>query len=232
VRFVRLTKTVTVPAGATRDVVMPGQDRNFNDLTIWGVPAQAGPVVIGARYAGETVNVTGVTTRATTSPDGNGTLAFVAAGTLLSWQAPGAGAPGAAQDVHLGGTFVLDGGDGTTLTVDVTAGSLPGINQSDTIVISTTFPPARTRSFTSQVFYGPTAQGLATVRGSDATYLVYDPGDAGRVWAANEPTSSPQQKGTSNQIRGFPITVRIVNTAVAGDLVMTVEFVMMTIDQG
>lgn len=66
---------------------------------------------------------------------GVGTLAFVAIGTLLSWQAPGAGAPGAAQNVGAGGVFTLAGGDGSTIDVFVTAGSLPAGDESDPITV-------------------------------------------------------------------------------------------------
>jgi len=86
-------------------------------------------------------------------------------------------------------------------------------------------------NFSSQVFFGPTSQGAAAAKVTDDIYLVYDPGDAVRIWPANEPTSSPQQKGTSNEVRGFSITVRLVNSA-ASPLVIIVEFTAMTIDQG
>jgi len=317
-RFVRSTQRVVVPAGSVRDVVMARQDRPFNDLTIWGVPA-ADEIVVGARYIEQPVNVTGVavTGVAAAVPDGSGTLSFVfaattldwqppgaggpgraidvtlggtftlrgrsitqpvtvtgvdilsvtsdaanGAGTLswnvgtteLTWQAPGAGAPGAAVNVGAGGVFVLAGGDGSSMSVDVTvislpvgnesdpitlgddtqaitvvvdAGSLPGADQNDVLAVTTTFPTAQTRNFTSQVFFGPTNQGAPTARITNDEYLIYDPGDAGRVWSANEPSSNPQQ----GDVRGLPITVRIDNADTV-DLAMTIEFMAMTIEQG
>lgn len=82
--------------------------------------------------------VTGVEVTAVdpaTTP-GTGTLTFVAVGTLLSWQAPGAGAPGAAQNVGAGGPFTLAGGDGTTIDVLVTAVNLPAGDEADVLTIS------------------------------------------------------------------------------------------------
>jgi len=87
------------------------------------------------------------------------------------------------------------------------------------------------RNYSSQVYFGPTSQGAAAARVNDDVYMIYDPGAAVRIWPPNEPSSNPQQKGTSNEIAGFPITVRLVNAA-ASPLVMTVEFTAMTIDQG
>lgn len=231
-KFLRDTHRVVVPAGSTRDVVMAGQERPFNDLTIWAKPAADEPVV-GARFATQPVNCTGVAITAVSSntTDGNGTLSFTFVGTLLDWQAPGAGAPGAAQNVGAGGTFVLDGGDGSTITVMVTAGALPGADQSDTIAITTTFPTPATRSFTTQVFFGPTAQGAAAAHADNNASIVYDPGDAGRIWSANEPSSNPQQAGRANEVRGFPVTVRIVNNDTVA-LAIAIEFVAMGIDQG
>lgn len=71
---------------------------------------------------------------------GSGTLTFTFVGTLLSWQAPGVGAPGVAQNVGAGGVFELDGGAGSgqTLRVVVTAGGLPGANQVNVLVITET----------------------------------------------------------------------------------------------
>lgn len=317
-RFVRNSQRVIVPANSELDVVMARQDRPFNDLTIWGVPA-GDEVVVGRRYIEQPVNVTGVAvtgvsaavpdgsgvltyTAASTSLDwqspgslgpgraidvslggtfdlagrsitqpvnitgvdiqsvtsdatnGNGTLTYTAAGTLLAWRAPGAGAPGAAVNVGAGGVFVLAGGDGSTMSVDVTAvnlpagnesdtialgddlvtttvvvvaAGLPGADQNDTLAITTTFPTAQTRNFSTQVFFGPTSQGGAAARVNNNVYLVYDPGDAGRVWPTNEPSSNPQRE----DVRGLPVTVRIINSA-ADALAITIEFMAMTIEQG
>jgi len=233
-RFIRTTRKLVVNAGGgIADAIFQGMDRPFIDLTIWGVP-QTEPVVVNAKYASSPANITGVSIIGVSNntADGIGTLSFTAVGTLLAWQAPGAGAPGPAQNVGAGGTFVLAGGDGSTITVEVVAGSLPVGNQVDNITISTTFPTAKTRNFTSQLFFGPTAQTAPVPRANDAVYLIYDPGDVGRVWPTYEPSSNPQQKGTSNQVHGFPITVRITNLDPASKLVITVEILSMSIDQG
>ena len=232
-RFLHDTHRVVVPADSAVDVIMRRQDRPFNDLTVWGQPA-ADDAEVGKRFSGQPINVTGVSISVigSTTVDGNGTLSFTFVGTLLAWQAPGAGAPGAAQNVGAGGTFTLAGGDGSTITVVVVAGSLPGVNQSDVITITTTFPPVQTRSFTTQVFQGPTAVAAPTARVNNALYPIFDPGDVGRIWSINEPTSNPQQKGTINEVRGFPIAVRVTNTDVTNALAITIEFVAMCIDQG
>lgn len=231
-KFLRDTHRVVVPAGSVLDVIMRGQERPFNDLTIWGTPA-APDAVVGARFATQPVNITGVAivSVSTTAADGAGTLSFTFVGTLLDWQAPGAGAPGPAQNVGAGGTFVLDGGDGSTITVKVVGASLPGANQVDAITISTTFATPEARLFTTQVFFGPTAQGGAAARVNNSSYLVYDPGDAGRIWSANERSSNPQQFGRANEVRGFPVAVRVTNNDAAA-LAIAIEFVAMAIDQG
>lgn len=83
-------------------------------------------------------NITGVVITAVdpATTVGAGTMTFTAIGTLLDWQAPGAGAPGAAQNVGAGGNFTLAGGDGTTIDVTVTALSLPVGDESDSIDIT------------------------------------------------------------------------------------------------
>lgn len=80
-----------------------------------------------------TTNVTGVSlNRAeSTCPAGDGTLAFTAVGTTLSWTANGDSA-GAAVDVSAGGDFTLQSGTaGSALYVTVAAGSLPVGDASD-----------------------------------------------------------------------------------------------------
>lgn len=88
---------------------------------------------------------------------------------------------------------------------------------------------AGTRNFSSQVFFGHTSQAGAAARVDDNVYLIYDPGDTERIWPANEPTSNPQN---ARKVKGFPITVRLVNSDATLPLVITVEFCAMTIDQG
>lgn len=83
-------------------------------------------------------NVTGVLIKAVSDDtlSGTGTLTFTFSGTTLEWEAPSAGTPGAAQDVSSGGTYVLDGGDGSTIRVDVSASGIPTADESDSIEIT------------------------------------------------------------------------------------------------
>lgn len=82
-------------------------------------------------------NVTGVSVvraSSATTP-GDGTLSYTAVGTTLDWAAPGDTA-GSGVDVSAGGSFTLTSNNGTdTLAVTVTAGSLPGGDQSDTLTV-------------------------------------------------------------------------------------------------
>ena len=91
--------------------------------------------------------------------------------------------------------------------------------------------PVVARNYTTQAFFGPTAQSAPILRLDDEIFMILDPGDAGRVWSTNQPTSNPQQRGTINQVHGFPISVQIVNSDVF-PLVITVEFLAMAIVQG
>lgn len=82
---------------------------------------------------GQPVNITGVVVNADLPPappvltaSGTGTLTYVAGtSTTLQWQAPLSGAPGAAVNVAAGGTFVLAGGDTSSIRVTVNAAGLP-----------------------------------------------------------------------------------------------------------
>lgn len=88
-----------------------------------------------------TSNITGVTIEYAqiSTPLGQGTLSYTAAGTSLSWTANGDTA-GTGVDVSAGGTFTIPSGStGADLTVTVVAGSLPGTNQSDNINIPASF---------------------------------------------------------------------------------------------
>lgn len=237
-RFNRYTRTVRVPADSALDVPMPKEDRAFRELTIWAVPATAR--TNGDRTLAALVNVTGVTvlfvSQTTVTGTATGTLTYTALPRALRWQAPGSPAAGPAVALPAatsGNVWLrLDGGDGSYIEVDVDLAATPGATASDTIAATLAVAAAQVRSFTTQIFFGQTAQGAAAARVNDEAYLAYDPGDAVRVWPPNEPSSNPQQKGTTNQVRGFPVICRVVNTDVANDLDITIEFTSMTIDQG
>lgn len=69
---------------------------------------------------------------------GSGTLAYLTAGTTITWKAPGSATAGPAINIGAGGNFVLtDGADVTkTIRIVVVAGSLPLSNQSVTPAIA------------------------------------------------------------------------------------------------
>lgn len=97
------------------------------------------------------INITGtvITAVSASTPAGTGTLTYTTGGTLMSWQAPGAGAPGAAQNVGGGGTFVLAGGDGSTISVTIISASLPASDKVDSIVITNIYAQSVAR-FTAE----------------------------------------------------------------------------------
>ena len=103
-------------------------------------------LALGAPTTGKAVtkqptNVTGVTIHygSSDNANGNGTIAFVASGSTLSWKT-NAGTTGATVDVSAGGNFTLEsGGGGKSIRVTVVAASLPGTDQTDTdIAVSST----------------------------------------------------------------------------------------------
>ncbi len=85
---------------------------------------------VGKGVAVQPVNVTGVVVgRVPASRGGVYALAYVAAGTTLSWGG------GAAVNVGAGGDFTLTAPDGSQILVSVTSGSLPGVDQSDSVTL-------------------------------------------------------------------------------------------------
>jgi len=67
---------------------------------------------------------------------GNGTLTYTASGTTLAWT-PNGGTIGTAQDVSSDGRYALfDFTESQALFVTVTAASLPGTDQTDTIAVA------------------------------------------------------------------------------------------------
>jgi hypothetical protein len=89
-------------------------------------------------YSSAPVNITGTSIVYVSSDtvQGNGTLTFVKATPSLQWQAPGSGVAGTAVILTADGTYVLDGGDGSTITVSVVIVSLPASNKSDSLSIA------------------------------------------------------------------------------------------------
>lgn len=70
-----------------------------------------------------------------TTATGNGTLAYTASGTSLTWQAPGEGSPGAPTTVTSSGVYIVTSSGGKTLQLNIAASELPLANQNDTITI-------------------------------------------------------------------------------------------------
>ena|SRR3990167_1803476 len=85
--------------------------------------------------------------------------------------------------------------------------------------------------YSTEVFFGPSSQAAAAARANDEIFMPFDPGSTVRIWPANDLTSNPQQIGTRGQVRGFPISVRAINSA-AEPVVLVIIFCAMTIDQG
>lgn len=83
---------------------------------------------VGKGILAQPTNVTGVAlTRIPTSRGGTYALAYTNTGTTLAWGG------GSAIDVSASGDFTLTAPDGSQILATVTAGSLPGSDQSDNI---------------------------------------------------------------------------------------------------
>jgi hypothetical protein len=134
------------PLPAKRDTGDPSAAGSFEsilDLRSIGnwLQLMLGVATVGKAVTNQPTNITGVTVQyaASDCTTGNGTLTFLIAGTTLAWTAP-SGTIGTAVNISAGGDFALQsGGGGKTLTVTVTAGSIPAGNQTDSnIAVSAT----------------------------------------------------------------------------------------------
>jgi len=116
------------------------------------------------RIPGKTVdsgplNVTGVTIDFTSekNADGSGTLTYTNTGQTLTWQDSEDSNPGIAVAVGAGGAFAIySESNGKWLEVTVSAGSLSGSDQSDTIVLSTKEQIRLPDAIGAQTFAGAT----------------------------------------------------------------------------
>lgn len=124
-----------VPVGAGGVFTLAGGDGSSIAVSVQatGLPVNS---------AAAPVNITGVriTVVGTTSPAGTGTLGYTIAGLArnLTWDPPGAEGVGPAVDVAAGGTFVLVGAGGSTITVEVNPLALPTASPlSDSIAVAT-----------------------------------------------------------------------------------------------
>lgn len=127
-------------SGADGDIQVEGHregvfEFNASGMTIADVNQDAYIVddnTVGKSITAQPVNVTGVVlTRISTSRGGTYQLAFTNTGTTLGWGG------GSAVDVSGGGDFTLTATDGSQILATVTAGSLPGADQSDNIILRT-----------------------------------------------------------------------------------------------
>lgn len=119
-----------VDAGGNLKTTLAAEDCGKMQKYTFGAVATWRPAIVSG-----TPNIAGITAMyaETTCPTGNGSLAYVNAGTTLAWTANGDTA-GSAVDVSAGGTFTLESGSvDQALVVVVDAASLPGSDQSDTV---------------------------------------------------------------------------------------------------
>lgn len=126
------------------DAIVEGDIASILDLRGIGhwLTLLLGAPATKAAVTKQPTNVTGVTVNYAnaSTPSGNGTLTYVAATKLLSWQANGDGTAGATVDVTAGGYFTLQSGAADhEIHVTVAAAALPGTNQNDAdIAVSAT----------------------------------------------------------------------------------------------
>lgn len=125
-------------AGSDGDIQVEGHregvfEFNASGMTIADVNEDAYIVddnTVGKSISAQPVNVTGVLlTRISTSRGGTYALAYTNTGTTLGWGG------GSAIDVSGSGDFTLTATDGSQILATVTAGSLPGTDQSDNITL-------------------------------------------------------------------------------------------------
>lgn len=124
---------------------MPALSLAYLEIRLSGGAANADPnaslggVMSSTRVLSQSAtgisNITGVTIEdAAGNAEGAGTLAFTASGQTLTWT-PNGGTVGAAVAVGADGKYTIKGSAGYVL-INVTAASLPGTDQTDTITIA------------------------------------------------------------------------------------------------
>ena len=111
-----------------------GASNSDPDASLGGVVSS---VAVATQTATGITNITGVViASARGNAVGNGTLAYTSSGTTITWAQAGGGA-GTAVNIGTNGTYYVKDVDGiATLELTVTAASLPGTNQSDTIAVA------------------------------------------------------------------------------------------------
>jgi hypothetical protein len=119
-------------------------------------------------------NVTGVTILdAPNSAIGNGTLAYTASGTTATWAGNGASA-GSPINIGSTGRYILQDSAGGRLHIDVTSGSLPGGNQSDTITVAAKANGLFDNITGAESLAGDTEYRCFYVKNAHATDALYD----------------------------------------------------------
>lgn len=117
-----------------------------NTISLAAAACSYNPQKVQSAVSVQPTNITGVTINRFSgdTPAGtDGTLSYTFAGASLTWQAPGESTPGPAQGIGGTGGYILTADGGSTITIYVDAGSLPGTSQvdSDIVVFSTTTIP-------------------------------------------------------------------------------------------
>lgn len=125
-------------SGCGDAIVPPAQITTISDARTIGfwLKALMGQPLVKKAVTVQPVTVTGVTIHyaGSSTAAGNGTLAWLIAGTTLSWTPP-TGTIGTLVNVSAGGRFTIPGGSANTeIVVDVTAGALPAGNVSEATI--------------------------------------------------------------------------------------------------
>jgi len=129
---------LSAKSGCGDAVVPPGAISSTADARSIGFYLKAilGQPLVKKAVMTQPANVTGVYIHyaGSAAGAGNGTLAYLIAGTTLSWT-PAAGTVGTLINVSAGGRFTIPGGSANTeVVVDVDAASLPVANQNDATI--------------------------------------------------------------------------------------------------
>ena len=135
--------------------------------------------ILKSLTASSPVNVTGVVIDDVPADSGEGsaTLAFTFTGTTLAYTAPG-GSAGQAVDVSADGTYELYSNDTAKyMIVTVTAASLPGSDQSDTITLTNILEGLFDSVSSAEAAAGDTEYRAVIVK-NDSAYTMY----SAKVW--------------------------------------------------
>lgn len=150
-----------------------------------------GGVISGHRILAQSTsglsNVTGVVIDdAMGNAAGNGTLSFTFSGTTLEWQAFGDGTPGTAIDVSTDGKYAIQSSGGGFLLVTVTAASLPGSDQNDTITVANLANETFDNISSGESFAGDVEYRCYYVKNTHSTDTAYGV----KIWIQDQPVGA------------------------------------------